>query len=227
MKPAQARRGRAIVHAGGSALSANQVRKRCVRFQPREQIARVCIRLTVFPVARETARIFQVLSGMDMIKILVPTDFSFDSLAAIAPARAMARKFGAQVDLVYVFDDPLLLADAAANETQTLRERMRRKASDKMQTLLSEVRRDGVEVTGQIVFGSPWRALTEMLGREHYDLAVISTRGREGLERLMLGSVTEQLVRHSPCPVLVIHPDWEGKAETSSEERSITAAPQY
>jgi nucleotide-binding universal stress UspA family protein len=52
--------------------------------------------------------------------------------------------------------------------------------------------------------GSTWRVITQIAEREHYDLIVLSTHGRTGIDRLMMGSVAEKVVQHATCPVLVV-----------------------
>jgi nucleotide-binding universal stress UspA family protein len=146
---------------------------------------------------------------MHIKRILVPTDFSTASRAAIEPARAMSRKFGATLELIHVCEDPPLMgpdiAVTVANESLTLHEVLKREADREMAELLADVREDGVDVQGRVVFGSAWRTLTDIIVSEFYDLVVIATHGRRGFDRLFLGSVTEKVVRHSTCPVLVIH----------------------
>lgn len=147
---------------------------------------------------------------MNIRKILVPTDFSTASRAAIDPARTMAKKFGAQIELLHVCDEPptLTLSDMVVvrGESITLGELMRRQASQKMEELVSELRSDGIVLHGRVASGGPWRTIVDVLTREQFDLAVIATTGHRGVERVLLGSVAENVVRRAPCPVLVIHP---------------------
>jgi len=62
--------------------------------------------------------------------------------------------------------------------------------------------------------GAPWQEIVRLAADEHADMIVMGTQGRSGLDRLLLGSVAERVVRHAPCPVLTVrpHPDDEGGA---------------
>lgn len=146
---------------------------------------------------------------MNIQKILVPTDFSAASRAAVEPARALAKKFGVQLDLLHVCDDHPALPTSGVMMTPsgnfTVADLMLRGAGRQMEALMMEVRGGGVRAQGRILTGGPWRTIVDVLEREHYDLAVVSTHGRRGVDRMLVGSVTEKLIRHSPCPVLVIH----------------------
>jgi len=55
-----------------------------------------------------------------------------------------------------------------------------------------------------LVWGEPANVITEAAENENFDLIVMATHGRTGLTRLFLGSVAEKVIRHSPCPVLVM-----------------------
>lgn len=60
-----------------------------------------------------------------------------------------------------------------------------------------------------LVNGPPWSSIVDALADRSFDLVVMSTHGRTGLRRVLLGSVTEKVVRHAPCPVLTVHSDGE------------------
>jgi nucleotide-binding universal stress UspA family protein len=77
-----------------------------------------------------------------------------------------------------------------------------------------------VKIRERVELGTPDRNIVEQATREGSDLIVISTHGRSGLSHALLGSVTEKVVRHAPCPVLSIPPQREEKME----ERVPTAA---
>ena len=66
-------------------------------------------------------------------------------------------------------------------------------------------------VSGKLMTGAPWAEITGLLEKQAFDLCVIGTHGRTGLSRILLGSVTEKVVRHSPCSVLAVRPDSEAK----------------
>ena len=72
--------------------------------------------------------------------------------------------------------------------------------------MLSETPDSKVEVTRRVVVGIPYRKIVEVADEEKSDLIVMTTHGRTGLSHLVMGSVTEKIVRTAPCPVLTIRP---------------------
>jgi nucleotide-binding universal stress UspA family protein len=61
-----------------------------------------------------------------------------------------------------------------------------------------------VEVRQKIELGNPYSNIADLAEREAVDLIVMSTHGRTGLDHILLGSVTEKVIAHAPCPVLAI-----------------------
>jgi len=73
---------------------------------------------------------------------------------------------------------------------------------------------DLVEVRQVVEFGTPNKNIVEEAATEGVDIIVISTHGRAGIDHVILGSVTEKVVAHAPCPVLVV-PRHERQATTA------------
>jgi nucleotide-binding universal stress UspA family protein len=66
-------------------------------------------------------------------------------------------------------------------------------------------------VSSELVSGVPWTEIVGQLEQQAFDLCVIGTHGRSGLDRVLLGSVAEKVVRHAPCSVLVVRPTGDVK----------------
>ena len=62
----------------------------------------------------------------------------------------------------------------------------------------------GVQAEGIVISGRPWQGVVDHAKEAETDLIVVSTHGYTGLKHVLLGSVTEKIVRHAPCPVLVV-----------------------
>ncbi len=149
---------------------------------------------------------------MHIARILVPTDFSENARAAIEPARMLAERFGAHVDLLHVWESlPLGVPEwnvlGPNGKPTAARVVLRQLATQQLEKLVSELRGEGMTVHGRLEEGSTWRAITRVAKEDRYDLIVVSTHGRAGLDRLVMGSVAEKVVRHAPCPVLVVRPE--------------------
>lgn len=141
--------------------------------------------------------------------ILVPTDFSGASLHALAYARELANAFGASLHVLHVVENPF--APGAFMEMYTPPPgdyvgTLERESNERLQRLLTaeEQSRYAAVLTTRI--GAAAQQILDHL-REHdaIDLVVMSTSGRGGVARLMMGSVTDRIVRGAPCPVLTIH----------------------
>jgi len=139
--------------------------------------------------------------------ILVPTDFSPESGKALTYARQFARQFGSKLLLMHVVE--LGAAPDFARAFPLAIESGHLLAEGRVQ--LERFARDtGVEpaLLGKIVVrcGSPFLEISEAARRLKADLIIIATRGRTGWKHALLGSTSERVVRHAPCPVLVVRP---------------------
>lgn len=143
--------------------------------------------------------------------ILVATDFSEASNVAVMYGRALAEAFHASLHVLHVLDDATLrgvVGEGYIGPAPTFPEReqaIEQEARDELDSLFSKAERDKLNVHLTVITGA---AITEILryAVEHQiDLVVMGTRGRGGLSHLLLGSVAEEVLRKSPCPVLVVH----------------------
>lgn len=136
-------------------------------------------------------------------RIVVTTDFSEASTKAFLYAAALARKFEATLTLLHVvpshFPVEISQMGIVLEENRLLaaaRERLPR---------FREVELDQhLRVETFVSNGSPAHEICATAKTQNADLIVISTHGHTGLKRFALGSVTENVVRHAPCPVLVV-----------------------
>jgi nucleotide-binding universal stress UspA family protein len=138
--------------------------------------------------------------------ILVPVDFSDCSLAGLTYAVRFAKEFGARIIVVHVTDlGPVMMTSGSGEyNSPTYIEAARRRCGDRMRTFLKRVDFDGVPVETSVVAGYCPAAIYEAAAKEGADLIIISTHGRTGLRRALIGSVAEGTVRHAACPVLVV-----------------------
>ena len=142
-------------------------------------------------------------------RILIPTDFSPPSDAALATAREFADRFGASIHLVHVLEDPYATA-AYASEVYGylppgLRERWEREAMTHLEAQLTPTDRARHHATTEVLFGSnAAKSIVEHARNNYIDLIVMGTHGRGGVAHLLLGSVAERVVRTAECPVLTV-----------------------
>jgi universal stress protein A len=143
-------------------------------------------------------------------KILVPVDFSDPAQTALHYGKELALQSGAELHLVHVGEDPLLLAGWPALPSDSASE-VGAEASavrDQLNQLLTADDRARLKTGVHAVLGQPTgHAISRFAASGEYELIVIGTHGRSGLSHVLLGSVAEQVVRTAPCPVLTIrHP---------------------
>lgn len=140
-------------------------------------------------------------------RILVPLDYSEHSEAMLRVACALAESFEAQLDLLHVVEMPLFVGIysgvlTAGDFVPDLRER----SHEKLQRLWEQVHAEGVVAKLHVEEGHATARIIDFAARCGTDLIVIASQGRSGLERFLIGSVTERVVRFAECPVLTFRP---------------------
>jgi universal stress protein A len=141
-------------------------------------------------------------------KILVPVDFSQYGDEILRYAREMAQKFDASIDLIHVVPNmdyftPYESFMAAENIVA-----IQKGVEGEVEKDLDEVatKLPGITVKKVIRNGVAFVEILDYVRSEGIDLIIMGTRGRGGLEHIIIGSVAEKVLRKSPCPVLAIRP---------------------
>ena len=147
---------------------------------------------------------------MQLRSILLPTDFSECASHALSYATELARDAGAKIVCVHVIEpvmptvgytgitEPLPIADIS--------EQMEDSATRELPKIAGCEECSGLEVEEVIAHGDPATEIVRAATEHGVDLIVISSHGRTGLGRILFGSTAEAVVRHAPCPVLVVKP---------------------
>ncbi len=148
--------------------------------------------------------------------ILFPTDFSTASDAALSHAETLARQSGAKLLIVHVEEPPLAYGGGE------LYYGLPEPNSERIQKMLEDVRpRDpAVAFEHRLTMGDPAGEVVRIAGDEDCEMIVMGTHGRTGLTRLLMGSVAEQIVRRSPCPVLIYREAAEKLAAARSPQQT-------
>jgi nucleotide-binding universal stress UspA family protein len=156
-------------------------------------------------VLRRSNRCTSSEAAMNIQKILFPTDFSRYNDAALEYAKTLAAEADALLYIVHV--DEMQDFHAAMGESGCLI------AAAVAHEGRPEVRRrlEGVlPATEEVIYehyylrGSPVHEIVQFAERENVDLIVMGSHGRNGLSRLIMGSVAEGVMRKAPCPVLIV-----------------------
>jgi universal stress protein A len=159
----------------------------------------------------------------DFQRILIPVDFSDCSREALRHGLFWARKLGAEVELLHIWEPSPYISPASLvwlnGEQRSFWEHMQRELRQQLQEMVDEQRSpDDPHVHVRIAAGYVSQSILRALeGPRRYDLVVMGSHGRRGLSRLLLGSVAERVVRLATCPVLTVRvPDDEARPEPSA-----------
>jgi nucleotide-binding universal stress UspA family protein len=120
--------------------------------------------------------------------ILVATDGSRYSKAAVSEAISIAKRCNSR-----------LIAVSVAHSDGEIKS-----AQDNLQTAIEVASQEGLQIDGAAVIGKSYEAIVDMAKQKQADLIVVGSHGRRGLERLLMGSVTERVIGHSGTAVLVV-----------------------
>lgn len=145
---------------------------------------------------------------IDLKRICVPTDFSEPSSNAVRYGATLAERFGAELHLLHIIEDPIAMGPepgVAILPTEELYVSLERGASEKLDGLNISDWAPHASVVRTVRHGSPHREIGEYAKKNAVDLLVLGTHGRTGLYHLLVGSVAEKVVRTAPCPVLTVH----------------------
>ncbi len=139
-------------------------------------------------------------------RILVPTDFSEPSDAALAYARVLAPKFGASLHVLHVIEIPgaMMGPEVFIADVPGLQAQLCENAQNRLQEQVTPNDQTLHPATANVVFGTSARSILEYAGEKGIDLIVMGTHGRSGLSHLLMGSVAENVVRQAGCPVLTV-----------------------
>jgi len=136
--------------------------------------------------------------------ILVTTDLSETSRAALAPAKLLAETFGAKLLLLYVEEPAPLPVGYAGVDVLALEEHKRVSAADELKRFAEEAGLLRLEVERAVGLGVPHLEIVRTAEERHVDMIVMATHGRGFFSHAFLGSTAERVIRRAPCPVLVV-----------------------
>lgn len=141
--------------------------------------------------------------------IVIPTDGSEHAEAAAERGFEIARAHGSTVHVLCVADTGMLGDLQLPGDDASADDAIREKAESFVDRLADRAASAGLDVETTVTEGAAKNQIVEYAGSVDADVVVIGTRGRGGVERLMLGSVAEHVVRTSDVDVLVTHPTVE------------------
>jgi nucleotide-binding universal stress UspA family protein len=159
-------------------------------------------------------------------RILCPTDFSKFSFRAADYAVTLARQNEGEVHFLHVIPAVVMHPDNYPYIAEPVRieREVKERALDRLDAFASLSRAENVKTRASVVEGAAVSAILDAADKDGSDLICLGTHGREGFERLVLGSVAEKVLRKAPCPVLTIsEPGAEEKIESADFKNILCA----
>ena len=155
----------------------------------------------------------------DVKTILLTTDLSETAARAVGPATTLARRLGAKIVLAHVVETyPMEVT--ALDFTDALR-RLAATAQRELARLATTAPFRGIEVEICVSSGKPWVEIVRLAEERGAEVIVMAMHGRGFVSRVVMGSVTEKVLRHAPCPVLVL-PDAPSTSARGVERRAAS-----
>lgn len=147
---------------------------------------------------------------MNSMHVLVPIDFSTYTEHTLNYATQFAKQLQANVTLLHVVDLPTMVHQGL----DPYLIKLKATAKQLLDRCAQRLHEAGLATTPVLSYGVPFQEIIDFANAEKVDLIIIGTHGRTGLRHVLLGSVTERVVRLAACPVLVTRlPAHEGGAE--------------
>ena len=179
-------------------------------------VADKVVRTASVPVITITPNAAGAKWAEDVDAILLPTDGSETATAVADRGVELAVQLSASVHFLSVIDHSRLSVLSEIFDTESAQnDELRERAIDHLSALASDARGRGVETQISVKGGDPAEEIVQYAESEGIDLIALGTAGRGGFERLLVGSVADQVIRTAPVPVLTTRPSNAREADTN------------
>lgn len=176
--------------------------------------------------ATQEFAIGEISKKVSLTRILVTTDYSPESDRALDYALALARRYDARIYLAHVIaPDPFLYAEPALAEATY--EKVRQAAEQGMADILVSGKMRGVPHEVLLEEGSVWPAIEKLIAEHEIDLVVTATHGRGKVQKVLIGSVAEEIFRQADCAVLTVGPRVKDEPAREVELKNILFATDF
>lgn len=135
-------------------------------------------------------------------RLMIPTDGSQTSQRALEKGIQLASSMDAHVTGLYVIDNSAYAAFPGDIEWSQIKDMLAKESEKALQMVEEACQQAGIDCSVHVREGDPAEEI--IAASQDYDLIVMGTHGRSGLEHLLLGSVAEKVIRHAEKPVLVV-----------------------
>jgi len=140
--------------------------------------------------------------------ILFPTDFTGASTKVLPYALYLAQKLDAKIIVLFVVEELAKYAHfyVPHSALDNLEAELMKSAQKKMEAFMEEYFEDFPNAESLVLNGDVAEEIVKTASEKDVDMIVMGTHGRQGLEKILLGSVTEKVIRKAPCPVMTVNP---------------------
>jgi len=145
-----------------------------------------------------------------MKRILVPTDFSEEANNALLAAHSLATDTSSSILLLHVVEDPHVVSfNTMGQSTYDSMEnvyviKLIEKTKEKLQAIIDDPKFSDIDITYKVDIGNSYSSIIEHIASHEASLIIMGTTGVTGLEEILVGSVTDKVVRNASCPVITV-----------------------
>lgn len=139
-------------------------------------------------------------------QFIIPIDFQKHTEDLIEYALYIADKFNGNMTFYHVVQRLDNYAGFVHPSWEQYEKEMLGHAEERMANLIADVKKRGVECSGKVALGETVDAIINFTKEFQGDAIIMSTHGRKGFEKILLGSVTEQVIKKAPCPIMLYTP---------------------
>jgi len=137
-------------------------------------------------------------------KILCPVDFSLESKRALKNAITLSRRFKSELTILSIYEISHLFSIRNKINIDEQIEYLRKDCQTELDSFLKEFTLTGLKVTKEIKKGAPATEILNVIKTHNYDLLIIGTTGKSGISRILMGSVTEKVIREIPTSFITL-----------------------
>ena len=142
----------------------------------------------------------------DIHRIIVPVDFNIHTETLANFSINVARKFNGKITFIHVVKKLPDYSDYGPDTLSDLERNLLAHAEKKMESFMKEMRKKYLECEGEILIGDAAEAIISCARKTLADLVIISTHGAQGVEKVLLGSVADRVIKGVSCPTMVFNP---------------------
>ncbi|HYL84013.1 MAG TPA: universal stress protein [Candidatus Angelobacter sp.] len=170
--------------------------------------------------------VLDIAKKVGLTKILVTTDFSPESDRALDYALTLARRYDARIYLAHVLaPDPFLYAEPSLAEATY--EKVRQAAEQGMADILVSGKLRGIPHEVLLEEGNVWPVLAKLIEKHEIDLVITGTHGRGKMQKMLIGSVAEEIFRQAGCAVMTVGPRVKGETASEVDLKNILFATDF